>query len=103
MDCVTLTKIKDVAVVGRYSNCGCIELNSRYQEFPIPDSIVIHPKLNLIRQNSDEIDCLKEKVICEYNEILRLGGIGSEDTDKDIFLVAKKNGQYGLIKNKKVF
>lgn len=38
----------------------------------------------------------------EYNEIQRLGGIGSEDTDKDIFLLAKKDGQYGLIKNKKV-
>lgn len=38
----------------------------------------------------------------EYNEIQRLGGIGREDTDKDIFLLAQKNGQYGLIKNKKV-
>ena len=38
----------------------------------------------------------------EYNEITRLGGISKEDTDKDIFIVAKKNGQYGLIKNKKV-
>lgn len=38
----------------------------------------------------------------EYNDIIRLGGIGSEDTDKDVFLVAKKNGQCGLIKNKKV-
>jgi len=38
----------------------------------------------------------------EYNEITRLGGIGQEDTDKDVILVAKKNGQYGLIKNKKV-
>ena len=68
---VTLTKIKDVVVVGRYSNCGCIELNSRLQEFPIPDSVVIYPKLNLVRQNVDEIQCLKEKIICEYNEILR--------------------------------
>lgn len=38
----------------------------------------------------------------EYNEITRLGGIGSEDTNKDIILLAKKDGQYGLIKNKKV-
>lgn len=38
----------------------------------------------------------------EYNEITRLGGIGLEDTDKDVILVAKKDGQYGLIKNKKV-
>lgn len=38
----------------------------------------------------------------EYNEILKLGGIGSENTDKDIIMVAKKDGQYGLVKNKKV-
>ncbi len=38
----------------------------------------------------------------EYNEIIRLGGISGEDTDKDIIIVAQKNGQYGLIKNKKV-
>jgi len=37
----------------------------------------------------------------EYNEIQRLGGISLENTDKDLFLVAQKNGQYGLIKNKK--
>lgn len=46
----------------------------------------------------------KRKILLdtEYNEIIRLGGIGWEDTDKDIILVAKKDGQYGLIKNKKV-
>jgi len=46
----------------------------------------------------------KRKVLLktEYNEIMRLGGIGWEDTDKDIILLAKKDGQYGLIKNKKV-
>lgn len=38
----------------------------------------------------------------QYNDIIRLGGIGSEDTDKDIIIVAQKNGQYGLIKNKEV-
>lgn len=38
----------------------------------------------------------------EYNDVIRLGGIGGEDTDKDIILLAQKNGQYGLIKNKKV-
>lgn len=49
------------------------------------------------------MDCKRNKILAtEYNEVLRLGGIGSEDTDKDIFLLAKKNGQYGLIKNKKV-
>ena len=37
----------------------------------------------------------------EYNEIQRIGGIGKENTDEDIFLIAQKNGQYGLIKNKK--
>ena len=44
----------------------------------------------------------KKLLDTEYNELLRLGGIGSENTDKDILLVAKKNGQYGLVKNKKV-
>lgn len=44
----------------------------------------------------------KKLLDAEYNEITRLGGIGSENTDKDVFLVAKKNGQYGMIKNKKV-
>lgn len=37
----------------------------------------------------------------EYSEIIRLGGIGSEDTDKDVFLILRKNGQCGLVKNKK--
>lgn len=44
----------------------------------------------------------KKLLDAEYNEIMRLGGIGSEDTDKNVILLAKKNGQYGLIKNKKV-
>jgi len=45
----------------------------------------------------------KRKILLniEYNEIIRLGGIGREDTDKDVIIVAKKDGQYGLIKNKK--
>ena len=38
----------------------------------------------------------------EYNEIIRLGGISGEDTDKEIIIVAQKSGQYGLLKNKKV-
>ena len=33
--------------------------------------LVMYPKLNLVRQSIDEIECLKKKVICEYNEILR--------------------------------
>jgi len=46
----------------------------------------------------------KRKILLdtEYNEIIRLGGIGWEDTNKDIIMVAKKDGQYGLIKNKEV-
>lgn len=46
----------------------------------------------------------KRKILlkAEYNEIQRLGGIGSEDTNKDIIIVAQKDGQYGLMKNKKV-
>lgn len=38
----------------------------------------------------------------EYSEILRLGDIKREDTDKNIFIIARKDGQCGLIKNKKV-
>ena len=38
----------------------------------------------------------------DYNEIIRIGGISGEDTDKNIFIIARKNGQCGLIKNKKV-
>ena len=37
----------------------------------------------------------------EYSEIIRLGEIGSENTDEDIFLILRKNGQCGLVKNKK--
>lgn len=37
----------------------------------------------------------------EYSEIIRLGEIGSEDTDQNIFLILSKNGQCGLVKNKK--
>ena len=46
----------------------------------------------------------KRKVLLniEYNDIVRLGSITGEDTDKDIIVLAQKNGQYGLIKNKKV-
>lgn len=38
----------------------------------------------------------------EYSEINRIGGINDEDTDNNIFLIARKNGQYGLLKNRKV-
>ena len=49
------------------------------------------------------MDYKRKKLLdTEYNEIIRLGGIGSENTDKDIILVAKKDGQYGMVKNKKV-
>ena len=46
----------------------------------------------------------KRKVLLdiEYNEIQRLGGIENENTDENIILVAQKDGQYGLLKNKKV-
>lgn len=46
----------------------------------------------------------KRKILLntEYNEIQRLGGIGSENTNKDIIIVAQKDGQYGLLKNKKI-
>ena len=37
----------------------------------------------------------------EYSEIIRIGGIKNENTDKNIFILAMKNGQWGLVKNKK--
>ena len=37
-----------------------------------------------------------------YNEITRIGGVQGENTDKDIFIIARKNGRCGLMKNKKV-
>ena len=45
---------------------------------------------------------LKELLKVEYNEIMRIGGISSENTDKDVIIIAKRNGQYGLMKNKKI-
>lgn len=46
----------------------------------------------------------KQKILLntEYSEMLRIGDISGEDTDKNIFIIARKNGQCGLIKNKKV-
>ncbi len=38
----------------------------------------------------------------EYSEIIRIGNIEKEDTDKNVFIIARKNGQCGLIRNKKV-
>ncbi len=38
----------------------------------------------------------------DYNEIIRIGNIQNQDTDKNIFIIATKNGQCGLIRNKKV-
>ena len=37
----------------------------------------------------------------DYSELIRIGGIKGENTDKDIFITATKNGQMGLMKNKK--
>lgn len=46
----------------------------------------------------------KQKVLLntEYSEIIRIGDIAKEDTDKNIFIIARKNGQCGLMKNKKI-
>ena len=37
----------------------------------------------------------------DYSELIRIGGIKGENTDKDIFITASKNGQMGLMKNKR--
>lgn len=46
----------------------------------------------------------KQKLLLDtnYNEIIRIGNIEKQDTDKNIFIIARKNGQCGLMKNKKV-
>ena len=46
----------------------------------------------------------KQKMLLnlDYSEIIRIGDVKTEDTDKNIFIIARKNGQCGLIKNKKV-
>lgn len=46
----------------------------------------------------------KRKVVLatEYNEITRIGGVEGENTDKDSFIIARKNGRCGFMKNKKV-
>lgn len=45
----------------------------------------------------------KQKLLLntEYSEIMRIGAIKAEDTDNNIFIIARKNGKCGLIKNKK--
>lgn len=56
-------------------------------------------------QNGNRYGYIKnnQKVLLntEYSEIIRIGGIKGENTDKDIFITATKNGQMGLMKNKK--
>ena len=44
----------------------------------------------------------KQKLLdTEYSDILRIGGIKGENTDKNVFILATKNGRCGLVKNKK--
>ena len=44
----------------------------------------------------------KQKLLnTEYSDIIRIGGIKGENTDKNIFILAAKNGRCGLVKNKK--
>lgn len=45
----------------------------------------------------------KQKILLntDYSEMIRIGNIQNQDTDKNIFIIARKNGQCGLIKNKK--
>ena len=35
----------------------------------------------------------------EYSEIIRIGGIKNENTDRNIYILAAKNGRWGLVKN----
>ena len=68
-------KIVDV-VVGKFTNCGCIELDFRLKEFEIPKFPKPNkPNIQLSIPDDTDIQELKDKVICEYNRIIQqLGG-----------------------------
>lgn len=44
----------------------------------------------------------KKLLDTQYSDIIRIEDVENKDTDKNIFIIARKNGQCGLLKNKKV-
>jgi hypothetical protein len=65
-----MKNLKDVDVVGKFTNCGCIELDFRLKEFEILDSIIKQLNVHLDISDPNNLQELKEKVICEYFKII---------------------------------
>ncbi len=67
---VSMKNLKDVDVVGKFTNCGCIELDFRLKEFEILDPIIKQLNVHLDISDISNLQELKEKVICEYFKII---------------------------------
>lgn len=67
---VSMKNLKDVDVVGKFTNCGCIELDFRLKEFEILDPIIKQLNVHLDISDVSNLQELKEKVICEYFKII---------------------------------
>lgn len=67
---VSKKNLKDVDVVGKFTNCGCIELDFRLRESEIQTPIKKQPNIHLDIPNYTDIQELKNKVICEYDKII---------------------------------
>jgi hypothetical protein len=65
-----MKNLKDVDVVGKFTNCGCIELDFRLKEFEILDPIIKQLNVHLDISDPNNLQELKEKVICEYFKII---------------------------------
>ena len=69
--------------------------NRKYAGYIIGEKTSNGYRYGYIRSN-------KQKLLdTEYSEIIRIGGIKNENTDKNIFILAAKNGRWGLVKNRK--
>ena len=69
--------------------------NRKYTGYIIGEKTSNGYRYGYIRSN-------KQKLLdTEYSDILRIGGIKGENTDKNVFILATKNGRCGLVKNKK--
>ena len=72
MDYVSLNLIVIVDVVAMYSDCGCIDRPSlKLEEYNIQNLVFRSPKINLNKPKINYICDLKEKVVCEYYQILQ--------------------------------
>lgn len=67
---VSMRNLKDVDVVGKFTNCGCIQLDFKLREFEIPDPIAKKLDIHLEIPDPNNLQELKEKIICEYSRII---------------------------------